>query len=105
MVDLRKAYHSVYRKLLIRILRERAETPLDKSVVDLIESLTRENKILYNGHAISERKGVIQGGTLSPRLFNFYLDHALRNDPILSKLIEIGHLYAFAVDILIKMQW
>ena len=43
----------------------------------------------------------MQGSSLSPFLFNIYLDYAIGNNPVLREMANQGKLVAFADDILI----
>lgn len=62
------------------------------------------NKIHYGASQFQATRGVVQGGILSPQLFNFYLDKALQSDPLLKRMIEDMRLMAFADDILIRVK-
>jgi hypothetical protein len=42
----------------------------------------------------------MQGSVLSSKQFNIYLDHALKEDPVLKEAVSRGDLKAFADDIL-----
>ena len=46
---------------------------------------------------------MVQGGVLSPNLFNVYLDSALESCPTLNKLKKLERLLGFADDLLIRV--
>ena len=54
-------------------------------------------------HSFSANLGVVQGGVLSPMLFNVYLEEALGTTKKLREMVNIGDLLAFADDKLILM--
>ena len=43
----------------------------------LIIKMYQESKVIIGNHAFSADLGVVQGGVLSPMLFNVYLEEAL----------------------------
>ena len=59
------------------------------------------SKILIGGHSFEADLGVVQGGVLSPMLFNIYLEEALTHTTKLREMIKRGDLLAFADDMLI----
>ena len=66
----------------------------------LIIKMYQQSQVVIGKHSFSADLGVVQGGVLSPMLFNVYLEEALGTT---QKLREInrGDLLAFADDMLI----
>ena len=61
----------------------------------------QESKVIIGKHAFSADLGVVQGGVLSPMLFNVYLEEALAQSQKLKDMVSRGDLLAFADDMLI----
>jgi hypothetical protein len=61
----------------------------------------QESKVVIGKHAFSADLGVVQGGVLSPMLFNVYLEEALGQTQKLRDMVSRGDLLAFADDMLI----
>ena len=78
LVDLQKAYDSVDRELLFRILRDRAKNEMEGHLLSLIEELHRTSLIEVGTSALVAEMGLPQGSVLSPLLFNIYLEEALK---------------------------
>ena len=74
-VDVKSAFDSVNHKLMLRTLREQG---FDEIFVKLVALLYEHSRV--NGHKVGV--GVLQGGKLSPILFNQVYDN-------IKKLIEI----------------
>jgi hypothetical protein len=102
-LDLRKAYDSVDRKLLFEILLNRARNnPLKLKLVELMFQLYHKNMMVYDQSiSIKANKGVPQGSSVSPSLFNLYLEDAIMSNNLLSAAARNGKLRAFADDLLI----
>jgi retron-type reverse transcriptase len=77
-VDLQKAYDSVDRELLFRILRDRAKNEMEGHLLSLIEELHRTSLIEVGTSTLVAEMGLPQGSVLSPLLFNIYLEEALK---------------------------
>ena len=79
-IDFKKAYDSVRREVLYNILMEFV---IPKKLIRLIKMcLTETNSRIRVGKCLSDmftiRTGLNQGDGLSPLLFNFALEHAIR---------------------------
>ena len=55
----------------------------------------QESKVIIGNHAFSADLGVVQGGVLSPMLFNVYLEEALGETQKLKDMVNRGDLFAF----------
>ena len=60
-----------------------------------------DSTILVRSHNINAAKGHPQGSILSPVLFNFYLEEALKSSRKLEEMRRRGDLLAFADDMLV----
>ena len=78
LVDLQKAFDSVDRELLFRILRDRAKNKMEGHLLSLIEELHRTSLIEVGTSTLVAEMGLPQGSVLSPLLFNIYLEEALK---------------------------
>ena len=61
----------------------------------------QESRVIIGSHSFSADLGVVQGGVLSPMLFNLYLEEALGETSKLREMVSRGDLLAFADDMLI----
>ena len=61
----------------------------------------QESQVVIGKHSFSANLGVVQGGVLSPMLFNVYLEEALGSTQKLREMVNRGDLLAFADDMLI----
>ena len=77
LIDLQKAYDTVNREKLLGILSGRCKNESDETLALLIIKMYQESKVVIGKHAFSADLGVVQGGVLSPMLFNVYLEEAL----------------------------
>ena len=59
------------------------------------------SKVVIGKHSFFDNLGVVQGGVLSPLLFNVYLEEALGTTQKLREMVSRGDLLAFADDMLI----
>jgi len=84
LVDIKKAFDSVDKELLFSILRTRCRNDSQHRLVDLIESLYRDNLLIITDQEIKTTASVPQGGILSPLLFNIYLEEALLSQRVLA---------------------
>ena len=75
-IDLQKAYDTVNREKLWRILLSRCKNEHDETLALLIIKMYQESRVKIGNHAFSADLGVVQGGFLSPMLFNVYLEEA-----------------------------
>ncbi len=94
-VDLKKAYDSVPRKLLFKVLRAEG---IPEVMVRILESLYSRTtgRVRVKGMLGTEfdlRTGVRQGCVISPLLFNIYLNHILKRAE--RELKEKGLQFAF----------
>ena len=101
LVDLQKAYDSVDRLILWRVLQQRCKSQQEKVLVDLIIKLHNDSTIQVGNHSINAEMGLPQGLVLSPVLFNVYLEEALKSSQKLEDVRKRGDLLAFADDMLI----
>ena len=65
------------REKLWSILLSRCKNQTDETLALLIIKMYQESKVMIGKHAFSADLGVVQGGVLSPMLFNVYLEEAL----------------------------
>jgi hypothetical protein len=99
---LKKAFDTVPRGLLFAILKEKAQTPEELHLVNLIKTLFTESTLMFGDKEIKCTKGVQQGSVLAPLLFNLLLVHVLNKIPKLKEaMIALGKLIAFADDFLL----
>ena len=61
----------------------------------------QKSQVLIGKHSFSADLGVVQGGVLSPILFNVYLEEALGTTEKLKEMVRRGDLLAFADDMLV----
>ena len=101
LVDLQKAYDSVDRAVLWRLLRKRCKNQQERSLVELIAKLHNESTIQVGTHTMNAEMGLPQGSVLSPVLFNVYLEEALKSSDKLEEIRRRGDLLAFADDMLV----
>ena len=101
LVDLQKAYDSVDREILWRILKKRCKSQQERSLVELIMKLHNNSIIQIGSHNMSAEMGLPQGYILSPVLFNVYLEEALKTSRKLEEVRKRGDLLAFADDMLV----
>ena len=104
-VDLRKAYDSVRRDQLFEMLMEDYKnSPERMKIVETLLKLHKNGELIFDQEkVIPVTQGVPQGSPLSPRLFNYYLDKAIKSSKVLQKAAEKGELLAFADDILLPV--
>jgi hypothetical protein len=70
LIDLQKAYDSVDREILWKILDKRCKSNQEKSLIELIKGLHRQSSIQIGNQRINAEMGLPQGSVLSPVLFN-----------------------------------
>ena len=68
----------------------------------LIVKMYQHSQVVIGKLSFSADLGVVQGGVLSPMLFNVYLEEALGTTLKLREMVNRGDLLAFADDMLIK---
>ncbi len=101
LVDLQKAYDSVDREILWRILKKRCKSQQERSLLELIMKLHNNSTTQVGSHNMSAEMGLPQGSILSPVLFNVYLEEALKTSRKLEEVRKRGDLLAFADDMLV----
>ncbi len=101
LIDLQKAYDSVDRDILWRVLLSRCKDDDQRQIVELITKLHRQSEIEIGGHKMNAEMGLPQGSILSPVLFNVYLEEALKSSDKLESVRRRGDLLAFADDMLV----
>ena len=101
LIDLQKAYDSVDREILWKILDKRCKSNQEKSLIELIKGLHRQSSIQIGNQRINAEMGLPQGSVLSPMLFNVYLEEAIRSSNKLEEVRRRGDLLAFADDMLV----
>ena len=72
--DFKKAYDSVSRHILIRKLQN---FQIPTNIISIIGNMLKKSTLIFEGKEIKTFKGLIQGSTLSPLLFNLYLNDLL----------------------------
>ena len=80
-VDFKKAFDSIHRSSMMRILKAYDIPPKLLAVVEKMYEGTRAKVITPDGETdfFQIKAGVLQGDTLAPYLFAIVLDHVLRN--------------------------
>ena len=89
------------REKLWEILLGRCKNEEDQTLALLIIKMYQKSQVLIGKHSFSADLGVVQGGVLSPMLFNVYLEEALGTTSKLREMVYRGDLLAFADDMLI----
>ena len=101
LIDLQKAYDTVNREKLWRILDNRCRNESDRMMALLMVKMYQKSQVVIGKHSFSADLGVVQGGVLSLMLFNVYLEEALGTTEKLKEMVRRGDLLAFADDMLI----
>ena len=104
LLDFKKAYDSVRREVLYKIL---IEFGIPRKLVRLIKmSLTETYSRVWVGKNVSDRfpvkNGLKQGDALSPILFNFALEYAIRRVQVKRDSLKLNgthQLLAYADDV------
>ena len=65
------------REKLWRILHSRCKNETDQTLALLITKMYQHSQVVIGRHSFSANLGVVQGGVLSPFLFNVHLEEAL----------------------------
>ena len=98
---MQKAYDTVNREKLWRILSSRCRSDTDQTLALLIVKMYQQSQVIIGKHSFSADLGVVQGGVLSPMLFNVYLEEALGTTQKLREMVNRGDLLAFVDDMII----
>jgi retron-type reverse transcriptase len=101
LIDLQKAYDSVDREILWKLLDKRCKDDSERTIVKLLMKLHSESTIQVGEHHINAEMGLPQGSVLSPLLFNVYLEEAIRSSAKLDGVRSRGDLLDFADDFLV----
>ena len=101
LIDLKKALYTVNMEKLWEILLKKCKNEEDQTLALLIIKMYQRSQVLIGKHSFSAELGVVQGGVLSPMLFNVYLEEALSTTSKLREMVNRGDLLAFADDMLI----
>ncbi|MFM7728357.1 MAG: RNA-directed DNA polymerase [Flavobacteriales bacterium] len=101
LIDLQKAYDSVDREILWKVLLDRCQEEDERQLVNQVIKLHRQSEIEIGGHRFEAEMGLPQGSILSPVLFNVYLEEALKTSDKLESVRKRGDLLAFADDMLV----
>jgi hypothetical protein len=101
LIDLQKAYDTVDREKLWSILNSRCPNDRDDTLAHLIIKMYQESKVVIGKHAFSADLGVVEGGVLSPMLFNIYLEEALGQTQKLRDMVNRGVILPFTDEMLI----
>lgn len=91
-IDIEKAYDTVNRQILIKLLRH---IGVDEKIVEVIENLYNDNKVQFTLGDITtdwlqNNIGVRQGCVMSPILFNLYLEELLVRIRKSKKGVKVG---------------
>ena len=96
-IDLHKAYDNVDRNILFKLLEEKR---IPNNVIKLLQNMYSKFRVTIDGiNWIDTKNGLPQGSSLSPLLFNIYIDgllEALEGNNLLVK--------AFADDVVIGVE-
>ena len=100
-IDLKSAYDSVPRQVLVRRLMTRVRSGgLPRAHVEWCKYLLRETTIQIGKRTFKTGTGVLQGGVLSPILFNEFLDDLLVR---LQTILPRDRVLAYADDIVLLL--
>lgn len=103
LFDIKKAFDSVDRPLLWKILIEKCKTREERHILELIIQLHSNHTVLLeDGTTFNANRGLLQGTKLSPKLFNVYLHYCLSQIPQLKIAIEKRLLLAWADDMIYR---
>ena len=91
----------VNREKLWRILSSRCKNEADHTLAKLMVKMYQKSQVVIGRLSFSADLGVVQGGVLSPMLFNVYVEEALGTTEKLRDMVKRGDLLAFADDMLI----
>jgi hypothetical protein len=79
LIDFLKAFDSVDRMVVWKLLKKRWQSQQERSIVDFIMKLHNYSTILVGTHSMEAEMELPQGSILSPFLFNEYLEEALKS--------------------------
>ena len=118
LVDLTSAYDTIPRRVILEAIYEMKNDRLlwEKwnQLWAFVSQLFKESRIYHSylydmkfdrkAGTFIQRRGVPQGGVLSPIFFNAAFDRILRSNKIVNEYIENGCLIAYADDILVYIE-
>jgi len=93
-IDLKSAYNNVNLDMLFDILTDK--NILDQEEVAFLRTLYSKTTLMVGNKKVEINKGVMQGSTISPALFDIFVEPLLK---LLNEEIDIEDIFAYADDI------
>ena len=95
-IDFKSAYNNVPLKKLFNILQQKEI--LDEDEIEFIRALYSNTTLKVGDNNVYINKGVMQGSTISPALFNIFLEPLLLE---LSEITGVDDIFAYADDVVV----